>query len=36
LRELQLLLAGWAGVCPLCLRNLPRSTAWLHPPAALT
>jgi hypothetical protein len=36
LRELQLLLAGWAGTCPLCLRRLPRSTAWLHPSAAPT
>jgi hypothetical protein len=36
LRELQLLLACWAGACPLCLRRLPRSTAWLHPSAAPT
>src|SRR6266545_228935 len=36
LRELQLLLTGWAGACPLCLRRLPRSTAWLHPSTAPT
>jgi hypothetical protein len=24
-RELQLLLAGWAGACPVCLRRLPKS-----------
>src|SRR6266540_3821685 len=36
LRELQLLVAGWAGACPLCLRRLPRSTAWLHPSATPT
>jgi SRSO17 transposase len=35
-RELQLLLACWAGACPLCLRRLPRSTAWLHPPTTTT
>jgi hypothetical protein len=34
LGELQLLLAGWAGACPLCLRRLPPSTAWLRPLAA--
>jgi hypothetical protein len=33
LRELQILLACWAGACPLCQRNLPRSTPWLHPAA---
>ena len=33
LRELQLLLACWAGACPLCQRKLPRSTPWLHPSA---
>jgi hypothetical protein len=31
LRELQILLACWAGACPLCQRTLPRSTPWLHP-----
>jgi hypothetical protein len=36
LRELQLLLACWAGACPLCLRKLPPSTAWLHPLATPT
>jgi hypothetical protein len=35
-RELQVLLAGWAGACPVCLRRLPRSTAWLHPSVAPT
>jgi hypothetical protein len=36
LRELQLLLACWAGACPVCRRRLPRSTVWLHPSAAPT
>jgi hypothetical protein len=36
LRELQLLVAGWAGACPLCRRRFPRSTPWLHPPPAPT
>jgi hypothetical protein len=36
LRELQLLLAGWAGACPLCLRRLPKSMGWWQPAAAPT
>jgi hypothetical protein len=36
LRELQLLLAGWAGACPVCLRRLPRSMGWWQPAAAPT
>jgi hypothetical protein len=36
LRELQFLVACWAGACPVCLRSLPRSTAWVHPSAAPT
>jgi SRSO17 transposase len=35
-RELQLLLAGWAGACPLCLRRLPKSIGWWQPAAAPT
>jgi SRSO17 transposase len=35
-RELQLLLAGWAGACPLCLRRLPKSMGWWQPAAAPT
>src|SRR4029453_14291431 len=36
LRELQFLVACWAGACPVCLRSLPRSTAWVHPAAVPT
>ncbi|MBM3123234.1 MAG: hypothetical protein FJZ97_13780 [Chloroflexi bacterium] len=32
LRELQRLLACWAGACPTCGRRLPPSTVYLHVP----